>query len=304
MSPGAPRLLKSKAVNGWYLFCLIAGPISIAMVAGMMRTELTSGPAVSSLIQLSVRCAVPWLYVAFTASSVQVLFPGSISLWLSRNRKYFGLSFAAAMAWQAFFILWMVTGYRDYYVNEVYVLRDAIEGVVGYLFLLAMTVTSFMPVRKHMTPTNWKRLHKSGIYFLWAYAFSVYWWSLFYYEDPVAIDYLYYWGGFLAMGLRIAAWGRKRRKRAAGSVQADGRQPLVTLMAYAVIAMGLLAAGAGLAWQEAAERYLTGYTFTRWPEAYLPYWPFEPFLPVFVIAAGTWLAVRGRNRQRDKAEAR
>ena len=52
------------------------------------------------------------------------------------------------MAWQGLFILWMVLAYTDYYVNELYVLRDAIEGVGGYLFLTAMTVTSFMPVRR------------------------------------------------------------------------------------------------------------------------------------------------------------
>ena len=133
--------MKNKAINGWGLFWLISGPISIAMLLAMARIELSSGPAISSMIQLSVRCAVPCLYLAFAASSVQALFPGPFSLWLMRNRKYLGLCFAAAMAWQGLFILWMVTVYRDYYVNEVYVLRDAIEGTTGYLFLLAMTVT-------------------------------------------------------------------------------------------------------------------------------------------------------------------
>ena len=27
-------------------------------------------------------------------------------------------------------------------------------------------------------------LHLSGLYFLFAYAFSVYWWNLYYYENP------------------------------------------------------------------------------------------------------------------------
>jgi DMSO/TMAO reductase YedYZ heme-binding membrane subunit len=162
------KVLKSTAVNGWSLFWIISGPISLAMIIGMLRSDLSSGPAVSAMIQASVRCAVPWLFLAFAASSVQILWPGPLGLWLSRNRKFLGLCFAAAMAWQGFFILWMVLIYSDYYIDEVYVMRDAIEGVVGYLFLTAMTLTSFMPVRKHMTPKSWKLLHKSGIYFLWA----------------------------------------------------------------------------------------------------------------------------------------
>jgi hypothetical protein len=281
--------LKNKAFNGWGLFWLVSAPISIAMLLAMARSELSSGPAISSMIQLSVRCAVPWLYLAFAASSVQALFPGPFSLWLMRNRKYLGLCFAAAMAWQGLFILWMVTVYRNYYVNEVYVLRDAIEGTVGYLFLFAMTATSFMPVRKHMKLKTWRLLHKSGIYFLWAYAFSVYWWNLFYYESPVAIDYVYYWAGFLAWALRAAAWSKKDWKREEKKAAQKQGRPALQFLGYVVIGIGLLAAGFGLAWQKTAEQYLTGYTITHWPETYLPYWPFEPFLPLFIIALGMYL---------------
>jgi len=208
MSTGLQELLKNNAINRWNLFWLISGPISIAMVIAMAGTDLTGGAGVSSMIQLSVRCAVPLLYLAFAASSMQILFPGAFSNWLLRNRKMIGLSFAAAMAWQLFFIVWMVTVFSDYYIDEVYVLRDAIEGVVGYLFLFAMTVTSFQFGRKHLQPRQWKLLHKIGIYYLWAYAFSVYWWALFYYPTQVWIDYVFYWSGF-------AGNSRKKMRRKA-----------------------------------------------------------------------------------------
>jgi DMSO/TMAO reductase YedYZ heme-binding membrane subunit len=264
------------------------------MVIAVMGTELNSGPAVSSLIQLSVRCAVPLLFVVFAASSVQILFPGPFGLWISRNRKYLGLCFAAAMAWQGLFILWLVTVYSDYYIDEVYVLRDAIEGVVGYVFLAAMTVTSFMPVRKKLNPRNWKLLHKSGVYFLWAYAFSVYWWNLFYYGNPIPLDYIYYWGGFLAWGLRAGAWSKKRRKQAEKKAPESNGQPVFAILGYTIIGVGLIAASFGATWQKSAEQYLTGYSFTRWPELYLPYWPFEPFLALFIIALGVFLIAKSR----------
>ena len=186
------EILKIQAINGWRLFWLISGPISVAVIFAMTRTDLSSGPGVSSMIQLSVRCAVPLLFVAFAASSVGALFPGPFGLWLLRNRKFIGLSFAAAMAWQAFFILWLVTIHRDYYVQDVYVLRDAIEGVLGYSFLIAMTFTSFKFGRGLLTPKQWKLLHTLGIYSLWIYAFAVYWWNMFYYPNPILIDYIYY----------------------------------------------------------------------------------------------------------------
>jgi DMSO/TMAO reductase YedYZ heme-binding membrane subunit len=277
-------IFRNRTINEWRLFWLVTGPVSLAMIVAMSNADLSSGPGISAMIQLSVRCAVPLLYFAFAASSIQALFPGPFGRWMLRNRKYIGLSFAAAMAWQGFFILWLVTIHGDYYVNEVYVLRDAIEGVVGYVFLFAMTLTSFRFGRKHLTPKQWKWLHKSGIYFLWAYAFSVYWWALFYYKSPVALDYVYYWGGFAAWALRAAAWTKSRQRQSE-----QGAVPVLRLLGVAVVGIGLVAAGVGSAWQKTAEDLLTGYSLTRIPELYLPYWPFEPFLALFLIAVGAFL---------------
>jgi hypothetical protein len=239
MSLELKQLLANDKVNGWGLFYLIALPVSVAMVIAMARTDLATGEGVSSLIQLSVRLAVPWLYLAFAASACQQLFPGLWTRWLLRNRKIMGLCFALAMAWQLLFIIWLVTVHSDYYVAEVYVLRDAIEGVLGYLFLLAMTLTSFRFGRKRLSSRAWKRLHTAGIYFLWAYAWSVYWYELFYYEGPQWIDYCYYWAGFAAWGLRVAAWSAKRHGMA-GKRPMEDTEPAVTVSAKAGISARIM----------------------------------------------------------------
>ena len=294
MSNGLNEFLKHKALNEWRLFWLISTPISISMIVAMLQTDAWSGSAVSAMIQLSVRCAVPLLYLAFAASSLQQLFPAAFTRWLLRNRKIMGLSFAAAMAWQLFFILWLVTVYSDYYMEGVYVLRDVIEGVVGYSFLIAMTLTSFKFGRKHLQPKSWRLLHKSGIYAIWMYAYSVYWWELFYYPKPDPIDYVYYWAGFLAWGLRAAAWRKKRVMQAEKNAPAMQPQPAFKFMGYVVIACGIWAASFGSVWRASTTEILTGYAITYLPEKYLPYWPFEPFLPLFVIALGVYLTVRFR----------
>ncbi len=294
MSNGLNELLKHKALNEWRLFWLISTPISIAMIVAVLQTDAWSGPAVSAMIQLSVRCAVPLLYLAFAASSLHLLFPGTFTRWMLRNRKIMGLSFAAAMAWQLFFILWLVTVYSGYYMEGVYVLRDVIEGVVGYSFLIAMTLTSFKFARKHLQPKSWRLLHKSGIYAIWMYAYSVYWWELFYYPTPELIDYVYYWAGFLAWGLRAAAWRKKRVMQAEKNAPGTKPQPAFRLIGYAAVACGIWAASFGAVWRASTTEILTGYAITYLPEKYLPYWPFEPFLPLFVIALGVYLTVRFR----------
>ncbi len=298
MSIDSRGALKNKFVNGWNLFWLITGPISAIMVLAMMRTDLSSAEGVSAMIQLSVRWAIPWLYLAFAASSAQALFPGPLSLWLLRNRKILGLCFAAAMGWQLLFIVWLVSVYSDYYISEVYVLRDVIEGVLGYLFLIAMTLTSFRSGRKLLKPKRWKLLHKSGMYFLWAYAFSVYWWNLFYYPDPVWLDHVFYWSGFLAWGLRAAAWSKKRRQLAEKKSTETVSRPAFMLMGIVLVGFGLIAAAFGLVWREPVEELLLGHTMSQTLELYLPYWPFTPFLPLFVIALGTFLWAKSRVAKR------
>jgi hypothetical protein len=203
-------ILNNKFLNSWSLFALIVIPMSIAAAGAMTRVDLSSAPGVSAMIQFTVRLAVPWLFIAFAASSLAVVFPGSFTQWLLRNRRIVGLCFAAGMAWQLFFILWLVTGYWDYYLQEDYSVYDLSEQIPGYLVLTAMVVTSFRPGRSKLSARQWKILHKGGIYFLWGVVWSTYWFELFYYEDIQVIDYVYYWAGFAAWGVRALAWSKKR----------------------------------------------------------------------------------------------
>jgi DMSO/TMAO reductase YedYZ heme-binding membrane subunit len=203
------QLLQNKVLNNWNLYWLISIPISIACALAMIRGDLSTGAGLLPLIEFSVYCAVPLIYLAFAASSLHGLFPSLFSRWLLRNRSIIGLCFATAMAWQLLSILWLVLVHTQFYLEEQYVLSDAIEGTVGYLLLLAMVLTSFKFGRRRLTPRQWKLLHKIGIYYIWAYIWSTYWWQVFSYPDPLPIDIIYYWAGFLAWGLRLGAWMKK-----------------------------------------------------------------------------------------------
>ena len=206
--------LKSDLFNGWNLFALIVIPMCIANGIAMSRVDLSDPLAISGMIQFSVRLAVPWVFIAFASSSLVVLFPGNFTRWLLRNRRLIGLCFAAAMAWQLLFILWIVLGFWDYYINEAYSYFDLSEQIPGYLIILAMTITSFRFGRSKLSAKQWKALHKGGIYFLWGVIWSTYWFELFYYDDIQFIDYFYYWMGFAAWGVRMIAWTRKRSTQA------------------------------------------------------------------------------------------
>lgn len=287
-------LLRHRLLNSWPLFWVIFVIISVAMLYAMANSDMRHPEQVSGMIALSVRWSVPWLYLAFAASALQQLAGSDLTRWLLRNRKIMGLCFAAGMAWQLLFILWLTLVHREYYVQEVYVLRDAIEGVVGYLFLIAMTVTSFKRPRAMLKPKHWKLLHTVGIYWLWAYAFSVYWHELFYYTGPTwnlqpdALDYLYYAAGLAAILLRIAGWSVRKTKQG-GSVD---RFNLRLWLAWAVIFFGLAGSLFANLWGLVAyEQFWDTLTFAVLEEL-MPFWPFIPFLPLFLVFLGT--AIRAR----------
>jgi DMSO/TMAO reductase YedYZ heme-binding membrane subunit len=298
MSSNLSSLLNSKFINSWNLFLLITAPISTVMVLSMLRTELTSGPAVSTMIELSVRCAVPLLFVAFAASSVNVLFPGVFGRWLLRNRKFIGLSFAATMAWQLLFIIWMVGFYTDHYVEKVYALSDVIEGVGGYLLLIAMVLTSFKFGRRRLSSKQWKYLHKGGIYWLWIYVWIAYWFHMFYYGNkPLAIDYVFYWAGFLAWGLRMAAWTKRRWPQASGLSKSEGTSQLLYLLpGVALVATGLVGVSFGSPWGRQVYEFFSSIPVWNTIGIYTPFFPFAPLFTLFLMMFGAFLILRSRGQ--------
>ena len=285
-------VLKNKAINEWRLFWLISIPMSITIVIAMMGHDMSTAHGVSEMISFAVRWAVPFIFLVVAISSLQILFPGPFPMWLLRNRKYIGMCFAVAMAWQGSFILIMSNFFREYYFTD-YVLRDELEGSIGYIFLSAMVVTSFRFGRKHLNQKQWKLLHKSSLYFLWAYAYSVYWWALFYYpynQNPRAIDYVLYCCGFLAFALRIVAWGKQRQQAAKRNNPESSTPFAFKVLGSAFIAFGLFLSASQ--WQESVTAFLTA---PKWSEnlvLWLPYWPFEPFLSLFIIGLGAMLVTK------------
>ena len=290
MSNSCQEFLKHRALNAWGLFCLLGIPMSLVMVVEMLRTDLSAPAGVTHMIAFSVRWAVPLIYLVTAASALYALFPGPLSAWLMRNRKYVGLAFAVAMTWQGLFIFLVSNFHRDHYFQEIFLLRDEIEGSTGYIFLAAMVATSFDVGRRLLSADQWKLLHRSSVYFLWAYPFSVYWWNLSYYPDPRPIDYVFYWGGFIAFALRIAAWGRNRH-RTASRAEAGSRVPTANrLLGAGLIVCGLAAAGTGGWWQKSVTAFLTYPEWSANLVTWLPFWPFEPFLPLVAMGLGTLLA--------------
>lgn len=162
------------------------------------------------MIRVSVRCSLPLLILAFTASALNRLWPCEASAWLLRNRKYLGLAFSAVMLWQILFIVLLIsTGARLFPPGPaaMFIVSD----LIGYTLLLSMTVTSFEMFRNRMSPVAWKRLHRTGIYYIWViylYSFPI---GIYFSRDNhmEVAGYGFLFFITLAAGiLRLLAWGK------------------------------------------------------------------------------------------------
>ena len=162
------------ALKSWPLFGVLALVTSAANCLELSRTDMRSAHGAESIILDSVLRALPLLVLAFIASSLLRLWPNGGTRWLMSNRRYIGVAFAFGMAWHYVFVAYYIASYGNP-VNPL----DLAFDILGSCFLVAMTLTSFRPLKRRLSTANWRRLHTTGIYTLWFLP------TFFYFEDFV-----------------------------------------------------------------------------------------------------------------------
>ena len=175
----------------------------------MLIIGISSPEATVKLIRLSVQLASPWIYIAFVTSALTTLFPNAFSKWLLRNRRYTGLSFAAGFGWQAVFIAVLLTLYPAHYWDDLHKASDLLGRSLSYIFLLALTITSFLSVRRKMSRAQWHWLHLIGIWYFWA-AIWVSYAEQALSQNAKTIDVVFALLGLLVLILRLAANSKSR----------------------------------------------------------------------------------------------
>ncbi|MBT4381262.1 MAG: hypothetical protein HOD26_20910 [Gammaproteobacteria bacterium] len=181
----------------------------IAISAAALLIGISTPESTVSLIRLSVQLASPWIFLAFAASAMAQLFPGNISSWLLRNRRYLGLSFAAGFGWQAVFIAVLFTLYSPYYWEELHKTSDLVLRIGSYALLIAMTITSFFPVRRRLRTEHWHWLQLVGVWYFWLAIWTSYA-ELAFSSSATVISFVYFNLGLLALVLRVAAYLKRR----------------------------------------------------------------------------------------------
>jgi DMSO/TMAO reductase YedYZ heme-binding membrane subunit len=188
-----------RVLESWRLFRLLAVAISAINCAALPFTDFQSARGTEFIILYTVRCALPFFLIAFIASSVATLWPGRSTRWLLSNRRYFGLTFAFGMCWHLTFVAYTIIRFGNH-INRTATTLD----LIGLVFLLALTLTSFRSIAHRLSPTSWRRLHKTGVYAIWLLATYIYLIGVRDDADPLHIVALSVLAA--AWFLRLAAW--------------------------------------------------------------------------------------------------
>lgn len=185
-------------------------PLALGLALGFLALQLglQSGLGETESWRLAARYTArvgfPLLIVTYSASSLFALWRGRASAALMRDRRWWGLGFAASHTIHLFALIQF---FRT--SGEAPSPVAVIGGGAGYVLLFAMALTSNAAAQRALG-RNWKRLHRLGIHWLWAvFAFSYV--GRIFEPDARWVGIYGFTVAIAALALRIAALRKRRR---------------------------------------------------------------------------------------------
>lgn len=152
----------------------------------------------------TARMGFPIFILTYAASSLGRLWPSDLTRRVWRDRRWWGLGFAACHTVH----LYALVTYNQM-ANQDSSIQTLIGGGGAYAIMYMMALTSNDAAMRAMGK-NWKRLHTLGIHWLWfIFAFSYFGRIVEGREQP--------WAGIAfatalaALGLRIVVWRKGKR---------------------------------------------------------------------------------------------
>lgn len=152
-------------MNGWRLTGILSLLLA-AMTLGLAAGHGWDIDGVRLAIRATARTSLVLFALAFTASALAELMPSGATRWQRRNRRYLGVSFAVSHFIHLGVILVFASLDRELFWKLTNVTTIVLAGT-AYLFIAAMTVTSFDRTAAWLGPRNWRLLHLIGGWYIW-----------------------------------------------------------------------------------------------------------------------------------------
>lgn len=155
-------------LQGWNIVGWTTSIIALIFL-GIVIAHGINEQSMRIAIRLTARTSCLLFVCAFVASPLRYFWSNKITQWLRLNRRYLGLAMATSHGFHAIAIIGLAMLTTDPSLSNNH------GGNLGYLFILAMTATSFPSTAALLGNQNWKILHTVGMYYLWLafiYSFS------------------------------------------------------------------------------------------------------------------------------------
>ncbi|MDH3440103.1 MAG: hypothetical protein OEM63_05090 [Gammaproteobacteria bacterium] len=166
-------------------------------VAWYLNQHAWHEDSLNETLRLTARSALLIYLLIFIARPLRQLTANSLSRWLVANRRYLGISFAAVMIAHLYLLVTL---------NGVQLLNS---GVLVYLLILLMLLTSFDRPTAALGPKRWKILHKTGLYVI-GIALAQAQFTRIAQGVGEPVHYLLAALILIAIGIRMAAWRKQR----------------------------------------------------------------------------------------------
>jgi hypothetical protein len=152
-------------LQGWRMTTLVTCLIVVALLVNFGLAGWNA-LAITHAIDATGRSSLILFAIAFTASSVESLWPSSLSRWSLRHRRWIGLSFASSHFIHLGLIISMTVFFPDPFVRDQSMAQWVFGGLAyGFVFLMALTSTD--QAQRWMGLKTWKRLHFVGSHWIW-----------------------------------------------------------------------------------------------------------------------------------------
>lgn len=185
-------------------------PLLLGLIAGLtaiylgLATGSTAADQWSRAARWTARIGLPLFLLAYLASSLERLWPSALTRTIWRDRRWWGLGFAACHTVHLYALVRALDA-----SGEQRTFASLIPGGTAYVVIFLMALTS-NDAAMRVLGKNWRRLHRFGVHYIWliftlAYAGRVI-------SADTRPEALY--GVILclaALGIRIAAWRQGRR---------------------------------------------------------------------------------------------
>lgn len=136
--------------------------ISLGVLLGTLALNGTAALGWRMAARHTAQVAFLLFLAAFLASSIARLWPGPLSRALLARRRALGLAFATAQLVHGSTILLYARHAREVLAPDF----NFVGGAVGFLLVLAMTVTSNDAAQQRLGPRAWRALHQTGQFYL------------------------------------------------------------------------------------------------------------------------------------------